>query len=342
MECVYFADVVTEKKVLIFTRMGELLRATPLNEAVDSLGQIDGIAVPHPDTIILCGAYNNKVAMFDGHGHCTAIADLTKLLHRPNGLSYELWPSFFSSFLINGRVCLGVSLVANSIDGYHELDAPHGNELYTYEWLSRQGPHFVSFDLKPLTDSLQLNWGPETNQRDTMNPIAHMDRFGTYSCVNGHWFDISINSSIIQVLDPVSMYPERNFTVRSALGSVHREPIMIPRSGLESFQDSSDERYNNGGFIETIQFDVPAQRYLVILRQRSVKKPDGKRAFGGYTLQEYDVSFNFLRETVIKESRHEMPYMLCLSNGTFVMRAEPRQGPRNGIHTFDRLIMDGE
>ncbi|MBS1936991.1 MAG: hypothetical protein JSS84_04180 [Bacteroidetes bacterium] len=341
-ECVYFADVVTSKKIMLFSSTGKLLHTVPLGEAMDSLRQIAGIAILHPDTIVLCGMYNNKIAIVDRTGRCSVVADLTASLHRADGLAYELWPSVFSPFVLGGRACFQVALIANSIDGYHGHDVPHGDEVYRYEWLNRNGPHCVSFPLNKIGDNLDITWGPAASQKDTSNGIAIIDRHQSYACLNGQWFDFSINSPKIRVLDPISMIAYREFTVRSANSEVYREPIMIPKGGIAALHDSVDDRLYNGGFIETIHFDRPTQHYLVVLRHRLIRDAEsGKVLHSGYTVQEYDVGFNFIQEAAITDHKHLMPFMLCLTNGTFVLRTEGKRERIRGIHVFDRISFNG-
>src|SRR5690606_4821312 len=341
-ESVYFADLVTNKKILIFSPAGKLLHTIPLDAALDSLGRIAGVTIIHPDTIVLSGAYNNKVALVDRLGRCSVVADLTGPLRRSNGLAYELWPSAFSPFVLRGRACFQVSLIANSIEDYQGHDAPHGNEVYTYEWLSRNGPHFVSFGLNDITDSLRIDWGPALLQKDTINEIAKIERHRSYACRNGQWFEFTINSPTIRTLDPISMTTDREFTVRSAFSEVYREPVMLTKGGIKALKDSVDDRLYNGGFIETLHFDRPSKRYLVVLRHRLIKEPEtGKVLHSGYTVQDYDEEFNLIEESAITDNKHRLPFMLCLTNGTFVKREENKQEQMRGIHTFDRLLVDG-
>lgn len=343
-EYLYFADVLTNKKIAIFSSQGKLLHTVPLNAAIDSLGKITGVAILHPDTIVLCGAHTNKVAIIDQSGRCRQVIHLTEALHRPDGLAYELWPSFFSPFVLGDRACLHISLLANSIGSYRGKGAPYGDDLYRYTWLDRNGPHFVSFDLNSIADNLHLDWGPTEPHKDTLNDIAFVQRLGSFACINGHWFEFTINSPVIRILDPVRMTPVREFQVSSAIGPVYREPFMIPKDGLEAFQDSVDDRQHSGGFIETIHFDQRLHRYLVVLRHRRVKAViDGKEKWkGGYTLQQYDADFNFIKETAFTDGKYRMPMMLCLAGGTYVMRAENKREGMRGIHVFDRILLDGK
>lgn len=343
-ECVYFADVATHKKITVFSSKGQLLHTVPLGEALDSLRRIAGVIMLHPDTILLLGSYNNKIAIIDRLGHCSALADLSGQLLRPDGLAYELWPSFFSPFVLQGRACLHVSLLGNSIARYNGLDAPHGNDVYTYEWLNRNGPHFVSLDLAALSDSTAVQWGPVEMNKDTAQAVAVINRFGSYACVNGHWFTYSINSPMIQVLNPASMAMETEFEVRSASSDVYREPIMFPKEGLEAYQDSVNDRLYNGGFIETLHFDWFNRRYLVVLRHRVVKPPGLGREHWrtGYTVQEYDEGLNLIQEVAVTDNKHLMPYMLCLQGGTYVRRMETKRESMSGIHVFDRMMIDGK
>ncbi|MBK9422006.1 MAG: hypothetical protein IPN44_13315 [Flavobacteriales bacterium] len=343
MECVYFSDVVTNKNISIFSSRGELLHVVPLGEALDSLQQIIGVTMVHPDTIVLSGTYNNKIAIIDRLGHCSVLANLTPQLRRTNGLDYELWPSFFSPFILGNRACFQISLLSTSINGYRGQDAPHGDEVYTYEWLNRSGPNFVSFDLRGLSDSTYVDWGPTVLQRDTIHDIAKVERIGTYVCENGLWFEYTINSPMIRTLDPLTMNTDQEFMVRSASSAVYREPVMLPKEGITALQDSVNDRLYNGGFIETIHFDRPNKHYLVVLRHRLIKETDSGKVHlrGGFTVQEYDGEFKLMKETVITDNKHLMPYMLCFSKGTYVMRAENRQEQMQGIHIFDRIQLDG-
>lgn len=338
---VYFADVVTHKKISIFSSTGVLLQSVPLDAALDSLGQIDGITILHPDTIVLCGRYNNRIAIIDREGSCSVLADLSEHLRRPDGLTYELWCSKFSPFVLEHRAYFHIALDANSIGAYRGPDAPRGNEVYTYEWLARNGPHFASLDLGSIADSCRLIWGPVQPHLDTIREIPVVDH-GSYACLNGQCFAFSIYSPVFHTLDPEGMASAREFTVRSAFTSVSREPIMLPKGGLVGMQDSTNDRLYNGGFIETLHFDRPSQHYLVVLRHRVIKViVDGKELRrGAYTLQEYDDDFTFIRETPITDGQHRIPFMLCLSNGSFVIRSENKREMMSGIHTFDRLVND--
>lgn len=175
-ECVYFADAVTEKKIAIFSLTGLLLQTVPLGEVLNNLHQIDGITVLHPDTIVINGKYNNRVAIIDRTGRCSVLADLSEHMRRPDGLTYELWTSNFGPFVLEKHLCFHVSLVANSIGGYCGQDAPRVNETYRYEWLDRNGPHFASLSLDSITDGPRLIWGPTESDKDTIQNIALVHR----------------------------------------------------------------------------------------------------------------------------------------------------------------------
>ena len=341
-ECVYFADAVTEKKIAIFSLTGLLLQTVPLGEVLNNLHQIDGITVLHPDTIVINGKYNNRVAIIDRTGRCSVLADLSDHMRRPDGLTYELWTSNFGPFVLEKHLCFLVSLVANSIGGYCGQDAPRVNETYRYEWLDRNGPHFASLSLDSITDGPRLIWGPTESDKDTIQNIALVHRLGSYACVNGLWFAFSINSPDILILDPVRMRDVRRIPVRSDFTSTCREPVMLPKGKVLNLQDSLNDRLYNGGFIETIHFDRPSQRYLVILRHRVIKEiMDGKEhRRGAYTLQQYDRDFNFINETPITDNKHKLPFMLCLPQGTYVIRSESKREKMRGVHIYDRILLD--
>lgn len=340
-ECVYFADVITQKKIAIFSTTGVLLHTIPLGAALDSLHQIDGVTMLNPDTVVLCGMYNNRIAIIDRAGRCSVSADLSVHMRRPDGLTYELWTSNFSPFVLENRACFHVSLVGTSIGGYRGQDAPRGDEVYTYEWMDRNGPHFASFALDSITDGPALHWGPSEPDKDTIQDIALVHRHGSSACLNGLWFAFSINSPDIHILDPVRMHSIRWIPVRSGLDSTYREPVMLPKGMALNLQDSLDDRLYNGSFIETLHFDRPSERYLVMLRHRVIKEiVDGKeRRRGAYTLQEYDDEFEFIRETAITDNKHRLPFMLCLSEGTYVIRSETKREKMRGLHVFDKLTL---
>ncbi|MCL4282545.1 MAG: hypothetical protein KJZ58_09790 [Flavobacteriales bacterium] len=339
-ELVYFADVITNKRITVFTANGELLYTIPLDIVLDSLGKISGVAFLHPDTILVAGTNSNKLAIIDRLGSCSVVADLTESLRLSNGLTYELRPSFFTPFVVGHRACFHVSLLYGSIGSYFGQDAPQG-DMYKYEWLVANGPHFASVDLGSIYDSLRLDWGPAMHRPDTNQALAHVQRVRWSACVNGQWFTFNINSPVVRTLDPTLMTLEREFTVRSAFGPVYREPIMIPKDGLLTLGDSLKERMENGGFIETIHYDHPTKRYLVVLRHRRMDRP-GEELRGGYTLQQYDEDFSLIKETTFTTGKYRMPMMLSLRNGTYVMREETKRERMNGIHVFNRILLDGK
>jgi len=342
-ECVYFADAVTNKQILLFSANGTLLHTVPLGPVLDSLKQIGGISILHTDTIVLCGAYNNRIAIIDRDGRCYRIADLSEQLARSEGLAYELSFSFFSPFMVESAACFRAAVVPSSISAYRGVGAPTGDEMYTYAWLSRNSPQFASFDLNELSDEPHLRWGPVLTERDTVHEIPLIEGPGSYACLNGMWFVYTINSPVIEVFHPVLMEPTRQFSVHSEFTSTYRKPVMLPKGGTLNLQDSLNDHRYNGGFIETVHFDRPSSHYLVVLRHRLVKSPQENAAppRGGYSVLEYDDDFNFIKETAITDGLHRLPFMICLSSGTFVMRSESKRERMHGVHTFDRLSLSG-
>lgn len=341
-EYVYFADVVTQKKLLLYSPEGALLHTVPLNAVLDSLGQIAGISILGPDTIILSSAYTNRIGILDREGRCRQVLDLSKQLIRPNGLGYEIWPSGTTPFLIGKTACFEVELVGSSVDGYQEVDAPQSDAYFKYEWLARNGPRFVTLDISEPEP--RIRWGPARPILDTVADIATTPEINPYACVNGVWFHFSIYSPIIKVLDPVSMKPVHQFEVSSTYGSIYRPPIIIEKNKELGLQDSLNERLQSGGYIKAIQYAQPAGHYLVTVLHRIARSTTDHTLSKdrAYSILEYDSGFKFIRERTFTDSIHVPPAMFNLSSGTYVLRRESKREMMRGLHVFDKLLLHAD
>jgi|GEM_PF-2982949 len=68
-ELVYFAEPITYKELKVFAMDGRLQWSVPLRDVVDSLGEVNGLTILHPDTMVFLSHYTGRTVYVDGKGN---------------------------------------------------------------------------------------------------------------------------------------------------------------------------------------------------------------------------------------------------------------------------------
>ncbi len=340
VERIYFADAVTQKKILFFTVSGSLTDSISLDLALDSLDQIGGLSVVDPDTIILTGLYSNKVLIIDHHGQPYRSIDFTDQLRLSNGLQYELWHSNCSPFMVGGQACFEVALVSSSLDAYLGNRLSDSESVFDYYLISRSGPQTAVIDF--WLEAPKLNLGPLAMQESMDSVLMLTPEVGTYACVNNKWLDYSTYSDCISIINPTGFQKINDLTFRSEISTTHLDAIPCIKGQTLNIQDSVNARSARGGCIQSVHFDRSSGHYLICLLHRveGTYAADSPKRVKKYSLLEYDSAFMYVAEHRMEEGTHILPFMFNLSTGSYVLRREDRRTRALGIHTFDRLLLN--
>jgi hypothetical protein len=338
-EYVYFADVVTNKKLLYFSPAGVLLDSIPLKQAADALGSIYGLAVLAPDTILLTSGNAFDMALIDRKGTVIRMMHLGSALRLNNDAQYEIWP-YSNSFVLNGKAFMNVSLVADSLpEPAHPPDNPFDNVL-RYYLQSACSPFLVEMDLR--ADSPVLRWGVDSfyYKLDSINPL--MPEAGGYTCLNDMIFVHSMYSPSIIVVDPESLREVSRFGIAFNHDETSSMPIQMIDGGVPNLQDSVDARYRRGAHVVSVRYDQPTHHYLLVLQHASPGSAaiPAEKSARSYSLLEYGDRFQFIREFEFEEGKYEPYFMLGLKYGTYVRLDLGQRADMMGTHRFVRLNLN--
>jgi hypothetical protein len=318
-----------------------LVDSIGLNGAIDSIGDIAGIAPLSLDTIVLSSLYSNKITLIGGSGEVLRVIDLSPHLIRADSACYELWASGTTPFIAGGACFFNVSLVANSIRA-PEPDQPQGewHETRRYFHLENLSPRIAvvaGLNDKP-TITLALDsfyW--------KMHPGAYaMPETGPFECLNDLVFVRSHYTPNIDVFRASNWTPVASFTVRSEHSSASIAPLSTELPAIMGLQDSLNQRLSVGGYVQTIRYDVPSGNYWVVLVHRvpTTVSAEMRGLARPFSILEYSPAFKLLNEHRFKGRKYLMHSLLSMNSGTYMQRWEDRQAMVSGKHVFERIRLN--
>lgn len=108
-------------------------------------------------------------------------------------------------------------------------------------------------------------------------------------------------------------------------------------------QDSLDDRSGDGGCIQSIHFAPSTMHYLVCVLhpQDPQDHGDSHQPVKHYSVIELDTAFKHLHESIFTDGKLVVPFMLNLAQGSFALRWETKREKMSGVHTFEKLDLDG-
>jgi len=308
---IYFADVLTKKKITLFSLTGKKIKTIPLDTVLKKYLKIDDICVKSLDSVIVLARYANQIYFINGTGNITKHIDLDPYLYI-NGYKFEV----YSTVLPNSDFCLNNDFIfAMGLAKFSSEDTTRQKYLYDFFKTKYHLNYFIKFS--NLSDSIHTKTG--FNQLyASFKPNKFIVEGSYFKFVNNRIFVLTGYKDTIYELDT-------NFNVLAKHKILSDYTDLDLGKNIVDIQDiDNDPNYPNilaqtCGRIDKFYYDAFRKRYYVTVSHKvNIKNKRKDRAENRpWSLLVYDNKFNKLGEFVFNGKEYYDSFII-LKNGIFI------------------------
>jgi len=308
---IYFADVMTNKKIIFFSLTGEKIKTIPLDTILKKHIEIDDICVKSLDSVIVLARYANQIYFINGIGNITKHIDLDPYLFI-NGYEFEVYSTSFpnSDFCLNNDFLFGMGLAKFSDEGLTRQQY-----LYNFFKTKYHLDYFIKFS--NLSDSIYFKTG--FNQLyASFKPNQFIVEGNYFRFVNNKIFVLTAYKDTVYELDT-----DFNILDRHKIVSDYTN-LDLGRNIVDIKDVDNDPDYTNViaqtcGWLSVFYYDAFQKRYYVTVYHKvNVKNERKDRAENRpWSLLVYDNKFNKLGEFVFNGKEYNDDFII-LKNGILI------------------------
>jgi hypothetical protein len=337
-EIVYFADPVTTKKLLYFDGLGHPLDSVPLLPFLDSLDQLAGMSAWNMDTVLFFGSHNNRYVFGGRQGPWSRTVELPSTINGV-GSGLEFTHSFLTSSVQRGQLLLCPGIVTTSLQAVYDTLTSCTPLEYLYR-LNNLLPRYVSLDPfhpeRGMTARLDSFYWKLASGPNAMFEVPSID------CVQGSAFIHSIYSDKVIVIEDPLHPPVSTFQVSSAHTSCSLPAYALTSQSITAYSDSIDQVINQGGCIRSVFFDLPSQKFVVLVVHALPPGSHPKQFVRdrSFSLVLFDKGFKPVGEVAFGAGVYDSMLHLSLRSGTYMLERETPKKQTSGTHVFKKLNLN--
>lgn len=331
----YFADPVTNKRLIFFDEQGRFERTYSIAAAVDSLGEVGSVTVVSFDSILLCRMKVDRIAFADTNGRCWKVMSFKDKLVNSSGDRFELGPGPNGSTYWRGSLFLRSYWRANERDdssgsapkrepglafinysGRHHIDAPYGARValadgrvdwFLLGFYGRMGPKPCAYNESPR-----------------------------FAVAGGDVIAYTRYSPEFAVVDPVDLNVKKWVDASVCGMSVHYDPPALDGLDWDTYVRSVKELQSAAGSIDCVWSND--EEGLKFVSVRGPQKENGDRDLA---LLVFSNTWSYLGTAAFPgpPSHYLGFYLPSAKGGFYLKRSESlaeRSAPR---HVFDRFVV---
>jgi len=300
-ELVFFADAVTNKKILFFDVNGVLNDSVDLKEVTKTFEKPLNIKIISKDSIL----YLNKefIVLINKKGEIKNVVDLMKLTANDTSNDvYKFLPSFSNNYIEENKN------IIFSLDWQYHKNNKDNYDFKNYYIDAFKKPSIVRFD-NFLTDSVSYVYEKENVFKNVFDKPKKFGRGIYYKKINDKNFIISLYSNYLLQFDEENLKVAKKILIESDYTKIGHKAFDIN----EEFNDV----YNMPkGILTNIFYDKKIGCYYVVVLHKIEFKNDEidykKLDERPFSIIKYDTDFKKLNEFVFNKEKSEY-----LVNGIF-------------------------
>lgn len=301
-ELIYFADIVTQKKISFFDLNGKKLYDIPLNYVTNNGYDIDSYEVLNKDSVAVLTLYNNIVFLLNKKGDCLKTVYLDSLIKDKNKNRFEYYSIKYknkNNFVLAAN-WLGSDTSKIPQNSYAHLE-------YFYRNLPLQ-PKLVSLN---IFNSNQHNvlWGLDSayskiTKNNELNIFVETNKF--LSTEKNIFFYSWYSNKIFQI-NKENLQLEKKITIDANGQNIGVVPKYLNQKNQNYIFDSVSIGLQSQASISNVIFDKYRNFFYVIIANKHDIKYKGKGR--NYSILVYDKNFEKINEVYLDKELY-LPSLL--------------------------------
>ena len=331
-EIIYFADIVTKKKISFFELNGKKLYDIPLNYATKNGYEIDSYEVLNKDSVAVLTLYSNIVFLLNKKGDCLKAVYLDSLIKDMNKNRYEYYSIKCTS---KNNFVLAANWLGSDTSKIPQNSYAHLE--YFYRNLPLQ-PKLVSLN---IFNSIENNviWGLDSayskiTKNNELNIFAETNKF--LSTEKNIYFYSWYSDKILQI-NKENLKLEKKITIDANGQKIGVVPKFLNQKNQNYIFDSVSIGLQSQASISNVVFDKYRNFFYVIVANKHDIKHKGKGR--NYSLLIYDKNFEKISEVYLDKELY-LPSLLFPSKDGVLIGINSKQNDNHNYAKFKLFKVD--
>jgi hypothetical protein len=320
-EFFFFGDIITHKKISIFSSQATKVLDIPLNDVLKR-DMIDDFSIVSLDTILVLSEHTNHLFYINRTGAIWRFVDLNPYLEKADPANrYFLISSMYQDFYMKKSAFLRCYLIWNEPDRKSRLD-----QYKSYFSKVNQGPFIVKIP-NLFADSLNVIFGLNGLFGRFTKTDEITDDFPFYYHTDTRLFCFSSFNDSIYEVDPESLTVIGAHYVHSDQSDISRKPIRINENNVNNYADVLKRTYYREGNINRFFYDKGTNMFY-ICAYHSLKESapnDQSSVNGKCSFILLDSSFSQLNEITLDASDFTPGFTIVSREGIFIFHDNPKR-----------------
>jgi len=335
-EYLYFADPITAKCLKTFKLNGTLIDSVPFANALNFIGEVNGISVISRDTIILNSQITNLLVLINSKGQCIKKIYMDSLVNRnKKGDYFELSSSFLDKKTIGNSILFRAEWRYN-----HNESEPTDviENLLFFNKKQYNSPYFCKINFNDKTtpvmfglSNFYLNF--TSSSSDYCNDVP------LYTCVNNHLFLHTIYSNELFVINEKNLHIEKKIPITSRYTKIGATSFPINVSNIHKLQVIHDSIQSTSGRLFNFFYNTNNNKYYVFIYHAvaaSLEKTIGYKKLP-YSILSMDSSFSDFKEYNIESNTYFGAFSIMTSQGLIINTPSNNRNENNEYTRFTKF-----
>lgn len=316
-ELIYFADPITNKCIKFFDINGTLKDSISLKNAIDTIGEIDGISIISIDTILIASLRTNKIIAINKLGKVWYYLNLNKLINEKNGNEYIFHFSSLSNFMEESRdLILNCEWRFNRYDRANDIEPSKRFENVKYYCQkSYETPYFMK--ISNLFDSIpNIQFGLNGFYKNVSKTPDIFVEPNFHKFINGKVYLYSTFLNTIFEINGITFKIEKKFEIKSNYTTFNFHPEKVRKETIFNFDEKLNYNGKTQGSINRLFYDTVKKEFYVIifheLKDKTVIKTNGY--FRPFSVIIYNQDFTQSHEFNFADSTNYEGYRALLTS----------------------------
>lgn len=322
-EIIYFAEPVTRKCLKTFDLFGNIIDSILLVNALDYLGEIEGISVISKDTIIVNSLYTNKYAIINSQGKCWHTVDLNNAMQNINNNIYELYTSVMpSSIKFQDFLIFNCSWRYNSIDRLNNNEPANDLDYLKYFYKNTlHSPYFIKVnDYISQTPNVEFGLFSFYNQISEFPKVFVEPPF--FKILNDKIFVFSTYSDFLFVVNPYDLEILEKIKITSRYTDIGIKAPSISMETIPYLEKIINDEARTKGYINRIYYNTIDKEYIVEV-VHELKKDDVSKAnivFRPFSIIVFNESFTKYNEFNFPKDKYNGGFSALTQEGLMIAK----------------------
>jgi len=331
-EVIYFADIVTKKKISFFELNGKKLYDIPLNYVTNNGYDIDSYEVLNKDSVTVLTLYSNIVFLLNKKGDCLKTVYLDSLIKNKNKNRFEYYSIKYKN---KNNFILAVNWLGSDTSKIPQNSYTHLE--YFYRNLPLQ-PKLVSLNIFNSNQN-KVKWGLDSayskiTKNNELNIFVETNKF--LSTEKNIYFYSWYSDKIFQI-NKENLKLEKKITIDANGQNIGVDPKFLNQKNQNYIFDSVSIGLQSQASISNVIFDKYRNFFYVIVANKHDIKHKGKGR--NYSLLIYDKNFEKINEVYLDKELY-LPSLLFPSKKGVLIGINSKQNDNHNYAKFKLFKVD--